>query len=155
MGVADDQVAVVGHAQAAGPAVAVVGRGPGGAEVLAVAVIDLDAGGEIDDEQSVLLVDCDGAGADEVAVLDAAGAPDQFRLAAGAAAGEGEQAEADGGEDGQDREEVDGAFEDSEGAHQKSAYQAEGRDQTGRFPRARSCEFPIGYQFRAASARGE
>ena len=66
--IADDQVAVAVDAEAAGPAVAVVGRGPGGAEVLAVAVEDLDAGGEIDDVEAILSVDGDGPRPDEIAV---------------------------------------------------------------------------------------
>ena len=78
--IADEQVAVAVDAEAAGPAVAVVGRGPGRAEVMAVAVEDLDAGGEIDDVEAVLAVDGDGAGLDEVAVLHAPVTPDQFRL---------------------------------------------------------------------------
>ena len=54
MRVGDDEVAVVVDAEAAGPALAVVGRGPGQAEVLAVEVVDLDAGGEIDDVEAVV-----------------------------------------------------------------------------------------------------
>src|SRR5262249_15685084 len=45
--IADDQVAVAVQAQAAGPALAVVGGGEGDAFVLAVEVVGLDAGGEI------------------------------------------------------------------------------------------------------------
>src|SRR5262249_47611839 len=45
--IADDQVTVAVDAQPAGPAVTVIGRRPGRAEVTAVTVVDLDAGGEI------------------------------------------------------------------------------------------------------------
>ena len=53
MRVADDQVAVAVDAQAARPAVAEVGRGPRDAEVLAVEVERLDAGGEVHDPEPV------------------------------------------------------------------------------------------------------
>src|SRR4029079_19317877 len=69
--VADEEVAVAVDAQAAGPAVAVVGRGPARPEEAAVAVERLDAGGEIDDVEPVLGVDGDRPRPDEVAGPDA------------------------------------------------------------------------------------
>src|SRR5262249_51372461 len=89
--IADEEVAVAGDAQAAGPAVAVVRRLPGGAEVLAVAVVDLDAGGEVHDVEAVLVIDGDGPRPGQVAVVDAAFAPDQFRRAGLAATGGAQQ----------------------------------------------------------------
>jgi hypothetical protein len=67
---------------------------------VAVAVVDLDAGGVIDDVEAVVTIDGDGAGPDEVAVLNAFVAPDQLRLGVGtAAAREGrQQADAKAGE---------------------------------------------------------
>src|SRR5437660_1134377 len=49
---------------------------------MAVAVEDLDAGGEIDDVEAVTGVDRDGPRLDEVAVADAALTPDQLWLGA-------------------------------------------------------------------------
>ena len=80
-------------AQAAGPAVAVIGRVPGDAEVFAVAIERLDAGRHIDNVEPIIRPDGDGAWLDKFAPLDAALAPDDFRRAAGpaAACGEGKQ----------------------------------------------------------------
>src|SRR6516162_3852083 len=86
MRIADDHVASCIDAQAAGPAVAVVGGGPGDVEVFAVAVEDLDARGPIDDVEAVIGADGNGARLDELAALDAAFAPDKLRHAARAAA---------------------------------------------------------------------
>src|SRR5262249_15161106 len=47
-----DEVVIAVDTQAAGPAVAVVGRGPRVAKVVAVAIVDLDAGGVIDNIQA-------------------------------------------------------------------------------------------------------
>src|SRR5205085_10338813 len=76
--VADDEVAFPVKGKAAGPALAVVGRGPGDAQVMAVEVVGLDAGGEIDDVEAVLAVDDRGARPGQVAVADALLAPDQL-----------------------------------------------------------------------------
>src|SRR5262249_27545387 len=90
--IADQEVAVAVDAEAAGPAVAVIGGGPGGAEVAAVAVVDLDGGGETDDIEVVIAVNGHSAGLLEVAVLHAPTAPDQLRLGVrAAAASEGRQ----------------------------------------------------------------
>jgi hypothetical protein len=94
--VAEEEVAVPVDAQAAGPTVAVIGRGPAGAEELAVPVEHLDARREIDDVEAVAAVDGHRPGPDEIAVLHAAPAPDQFRLRLRpTTAGEKHQAEAD------------------------------------------------------------
>ena len=79
MRIADDEIVVDVHAQAAGPAIAIIGRGPGGAEIVAVAVVNLDARGEIDDVKVVLPVDGDGARPDHIAVLHALASPDDLR----------------------------------------------------------------------------
>src|SRR5262249_60658921 len=76
--VADDQVAVAVDAQPAGPPLAVVGRRPGGAEVVAVGVVDLDAGGEVDDVEAALGVEGGGPRAHRVPVRDAAPPPAQL-----------------------------------------------------------------------------
>src|SRR5216684_709274 len=86
MRIADDHVTFCIDAQAAGPAVAVVGGGPGDVEVFAVAVEDLDARRPIDDVEAVIGADGDGARLDEIPALDAALAPDKLRHAARAAA---------------------------------------------------------------------
>src|SRR5262249_15246076 len=65
MRIADDQVAVPVDAEPAGAAVAVIRRGPSWAEVLAVAIEDLDASGKIDDEKPVLRIDGGSARFDE------------------------------------------------------------------------------------------
>ena len=70
--IADDQVAVAVDAEAAGPAIAIVRRRPGGAEVMAVAVVDLNARGEIDNVEAIPRIDGDGTGTDHVSVLHAA-----------------------------------------------------------------------------------
>src|SRR5262249_19853399 len=79
VGIADNEVIVGVDAQAAGPAVAVIRRGPGWAEVLAVAVIDLDAGREINDIKTILFVDGNSSRPHQVAVLHAFLAPDYIR----------------------------------------------------------------------------
>src|SRR5205823_6168595 len=66
-------------AQTAWPAIAEVRRRPGWAEVLAVGVIDLDSGGEIDDVEAVLRVDGDRPRADDVAGLVTLLPPDELR----------------------------------------------------------------------------
>ena len=80
MRVTDEQVAVAVDAEPAGPALAIIGCGPGRAEIHSVAIVDLDAGGEVHDVEMVRAVDGDGAGADQVAVLHAFAAPDTLRL---------------------------------------------------------------------------
>src|SRR5262249_35416490 len=89
--VRDEEVAVAVDTEAAGPALAVVGGRPGGPQVLAIAVVDLDAGGEIDDVEAVLGVDGDGPGFDHIAVHDTAVTPDEFRFGGVAAACQGQQ----------------------------------------------------------------
>ena len=85
MRIADQQIIVAVDAQSAGPAVVVVGRRPGRPEVVAVPVVDLDACGVVDDKEAVFRVDGDGPRLEEVAVLGAALAPDEFRRGTGAA----------------------------------------------------------------------
>src|SRR5437773_8357917 len=79
MRIANENVAVAVDAQAAGPTIAVVGRGPAGAEEMAVAVEHLNASGEIDNVEAILRVDGDGARPHEIAGPDAFLAPDDFR----------------------------------------------------------------------------
>src|SRR5262249_37946742 len=129
VGIADDEVAVVIDAQSAGAAVAVVGSGPGVAEVFAVAVVNLDAGGVIDDVQAILTVDGDGAGADEIAVLNAAAAPDDFGFGPRPAAGVGEQTQGAGGQTGGQTERAGDSFS-GENAHYVIAFRVERRRRT-------------------------
>ena len=96
--VGDEQVAVAVDAEARGPALFVDRRLPV-AEVIAVGVEDLDAGGHIDDVELVLGVDGDRAGFLKAAVGKAAAAPGADEVAVGsrsagaAAGGEEEQEE--------------------------------------------------------------
>ena len=66
----------------------------------------------------------------DVAVLDAAFAPDEFGFAAGAGVGESEQAENDDGQSREEKEPVGRASPGDRVAHQKSAREAEKRDRT-------------------------
>ena len=95
MRVADDEVAVAREAETARPAVAEVRRAERDAEVIAVEVERLDAGGEIDDPQPVVAVDDRGPRADELAVLHAASAPHLVGAVAAGAAGEEQEDERD------------------------------------------------------------
>ena len=52
--IADNDIAIAIDAQAAGPAVTKIGRGPGDAEEFAVAIERLNAGGPIDDVEMVV-----------------------------------------------------------------------------------------------------
>src|SRR5207253_10442732 len=91
MRIADEQVAVAVDAQAAGPAVAVVGRRPRSFEVIAVRVEDLNARGPIDDVDAVIGVDGGGARLDQLAGQHAAPPPYELRLGRGAAASRDER----------------------------------------------------------------
>ena len=86
--VADDQVAVFGDAQAARPAVAKIRSRERRADVIAIEVIRLNAGGEVDDPETIIVIDDRGPRPNEVAVEDAALAPDDVRLGRRPAAGD-------------------------------------------------------------------
>src|SRR5205823_5310376 len=87
VGVADDQLAVAGDAQAARPAVAEVGGGERRADVVAVQVVGLDAGGEVHNPKAVVVVDDGRPRADHVAVEHAPLAPNEVRFGTGPAPG--------------------------------------------------------------------
>jgi hypothetical protein len=78
--IADDDVVIVVNAQPAGPAIAIVRRRPGMTQKLAVPVKGLDAGSPIDKVQPVFGINRDRPRLDEIAVRDAALAPDELGL---------------------------------------------------------------------------
>src|SRR5262245_3341226 len=80
-------------AQSAWPAVAEIGRFPFVGE-FAVGVEALNAGGPIDEIKTILVVDGNRPRLDEIAVDDAALAPDELRLRTGTAAAGQEQGQA-------------------------------------------------------------
>src|SRR5437016_4062766 len=79
MRIADDEIVVAADAQAAGPAIAIVRRGPRRSDIIAVAVVDLNPRGEVDNIKAIVLVDGDSPWPHQVAVLHAFLAPDNFR----------------------------------------------------------------------------
>src|SRR5262249_29091687 len=82
MRIADEKIAILVDAQSAGPAIAIIGRGPHMVQEMAVAVEHLDARGPIDEIESVLSIDGGSPGLDQLPSLDTAFAPHQFRLIA-------------------------------------------------------------------------
>src|SRR5262249_47950573 len=77
--ITDDQVVVSVNGEAAGTAIAVVRCGPGGAEVIAVAVEHLDSGGVIDNVKPVVRIDGDGTRPNKFSILDPPTTPDPLR----------------------------------------------------------------------------
>lgn len=86
MSVGDPDVAVLGDAEACRPAVDADGGLPA-AKVFSVGIINLDAGGHVDEINLVAGVDRDGPRFLELAWFDSLDAPDEVRNRAGAARG--------------------------------------------------------------------
>src|SRR5262245_12417894 len=82
MRVAHQQVAFAIDAQTAGPAIAIIRRRPGRAEVTAIAIVDLKPGREIDEVQPIITVNGGGPRLHEIAVLYSFTPPDDLWLAA-------------------------------------------------------------------------
>ena len=80
MRIADEQIAVAVDAQAAGPAVAIVGGCPAQVQEMAVAVEGLDAGREVDNVEMIVRVDGDGPRPHQIARLGALASPHELRL---------------------------------------------------------------------------